>query len=211
MLRYALLGLTVWQFPFCPFFPSRRNPILPTWKSPVAILFFVFLCSGSPWRFLLVPWEAVGSFGACVFLLCFVFSFPVLFFRVVLIFFWLCAWKDSRLLIVAEDPGYLISCRGFLFLLDVSSSGLQASWAFLFFCGPFAPASLDLACFSFWAWLTLLGLSHCDPFRPQQSSSIIPPQTQRSASFLFPHIGNPFSLPCSVDFLKWVLSSPYLS
>ena len=133
----------------------------------VAILFFVFLCSGSPRRFLLVPWEVAGSFGACVFLLCFLFSFPVLFFRAVLIFFWLCAWKDPRLLIVAEDPGYLISCHGFFFLLDVSSSGLQASWAFLFFRGPPAHASLDLACFSFWAWLTLLGLSHCDPFRPQ--------------------------------------------
>ena len=73
---------------------------------------------------------------------------------------------------VTEDPGYLISFRGFLFLLDVSSFGLQASWAFFFFRGPLALASLDLACFFFfWAWLTLLGFSHCDSFRPQQQVS----------------------------------------
>ena len=52
---------------------------------------------------------------------------------------------------LAEDLGYLASCREFLFLLDVSSFGLQASWAFLFFRGPLALASLDLAFFSFWA------------------------------------------------------------
>ena len=60
-------------------------------------------------------------------------------------------------MVVAEDPGYfsLISCRGFLFLLNASSFGLQASWAchFFFFRGPLAPASLDLAYF-------LLGLAH---------------------------------------------------
>ena len=64
---------------------------------------------------------------------------------------------------VTEDPGYLISFRGFLFLLDVSSFGLQASWAFFFFRGPLALASLDLACFFsfglgslFWASLTVI-------------------------------------------------------
>lgn len=36
-------------------------------------------------------------------------------------------------------------------------------------------------------------------------------QTQRSAAFLSPQTGSPFSLPCSVDFLKWVLSLPSLS
>ena len=162
--------------PLLPFFPSGRNPILPTWKSLVAIPLFVFLHSGSPRRFPLVPWEVAGYFFffCWVFwhlwlLLYFLFSFLVLFFWAVLIFFWLCAWKDPCLLMVAKDPGYLISCRGFLFLLDVSSFGLQASRAcFFFFRGPLAPASLDLACFSFWAWLTLLGISHCDPFRPQQ-------------------------------------------
>ena len=66
---------------------------------------------------------------------------------------------------VAEDPGYLASCREFLFILDVSSSRLQASWAFLFFHGPLAPASLDFSLF-----FSLLGLAHsfgppsCDPF-----------------------------------------------
>ena len=54
--------------------------------------------------------------------------------------------EGSAPLVVAEDPSYLTSCRGFLFLLDVSSSGLQASWACFFFRGPLAPASLDLAC-----------------------------------------------------------------
>ena len=173
VLRYALLGLTVWQFPFCPFFLSGRNPILPTWKSPVAILFFIFLCSGFPRRFLLVPWEVTDYFFffCWVFwllwlLLCFLFSFLVLFFRVVLIFFWLCTWKDPRLLMVAEDPGYLISCRGFLFLLHVSSFGLQASWAFFLSWSP-CTYFFGLGLFFFWVWLTLLGFSHCDPFRPQ--------------------------------------------
>ena len=108
-------------------------------------------------------------FWRLCFLLCFLFSFPVIFFRAVLIFFWLCAWKDPRLLMVAKDPSYLTSCHGFLFLLDVSSSGLQASWAFFILlwspCIYFFGLGLY---FSFWAWLTLLGLSHCDPFRPQQ-------------------------------------------
>ena len=64
---------------------------------------------------------------------------------------------------IAEDPGYLASCSEFLFLLDVSSFGLHASQAFLFFRGPLAPASLDLACFFpfgpgslFWASLTMI-------------------------------------------------------
>ena len=144
--------LTVSLFPFFSYLGGILFCQLE--RSPVAILFFVFLCSSSPRLFLLVPWEVAGSFGACVFLLCFLFSFPVLFFRAVLIFFWLCTWKDPRLLMVAEDPGYLTFCCGFLFLLDVSSFGLQASWVFLFFRGPLVPASLDLACFF------LLGLAH---------------------------------------------------
>ena len=48
--------------PFLPFFPSGQNPILPTWKSPVAIPLFVLLHSGSPIRFPLVPWEVAGYF-----------------------------------------------------------------------------------------------------------------------------------------------------
>ena len=45
-----------------PFFPTRWNPILPVWKSFVAIPFFILLYSGSPRRFLLVPWEVADSF-----------------------------------------------------------------------------------------------------------------------------------------------------
>ena len=48
--------------PFLPFFPSRRNPILPIWKSPVAIPLFVLLHSGSPRRFPLAPWEVTSYF-----------------------------------------------------------------------------------------------------------------------------------------------------
>ena len=68
------------------------------------------------------------------------------------------------------DPGYfsLISCRGFRFLLNASSFGLQASWAchFFFFRGPLPPASLDLAYFLL-GLAHFFGLGHCDPFRPQ--------------------------------------------
>ena len=77
---------------------------------------------------------------------------------------WLCAWKDPRPLMIAEDPGYLASCREFLFLLDVSSFGLQAAWAFFILSWSLVPASLDLACFSFgldllfWASLTVIFL-----------------------------------------------------
>ena len=154
MLRYALSISPFGSSPFSPFFPSGRNPILPIWKSSVAIPLFVFLHSGSPRRFPLAPWEVASYFllFCWVFwrlwlLHCFLFSFLVLFFWTVLIFLWLClcAWKDLRLLVVAEDPSYfsLISCHGFLFLLDASSFGLQAFWTchFFFFCGPLAPAS----------------------------------------------------------------------
>ena len=96
-------------------------------------------------------------------LLCFLFSFLVLFFRIVLIFFWLCAWKDPRLLMVAENPGYLISCHGFLFLFDVSLFGLQASWAYFFILW-WSPCTcfFGLGLFSFglgslfWASLTVI-------------------------------------------------------
>ena len=80
---------------------------------------------------------------------------------------WLCAWKDLRPLMVAKDPGYLVSCRGFLFRLDISSFGLQASWAFFILSWSLCTCFFGLGLFFFWAWLTLLGFSHCDLFRPQ--------------------------------------------
>ena len=94
---------------------------------------------------------------------------------------------------IAEDPGYLASYREFLFLLDLSSFGLQASWAFLFFRGPFTPASLDLACFFpfgpgslFWASLTMI------PFRPQHLDN--------SNQFLFDYLLK--SIPTVIPFIR---------
>ena len=79
-----------------PFFPAGRNPILPVWKSSVAIPFFILLHSGSPRRFPLAPWEVADSFFFSCWVvwrlwllsLFLVFLF-VLFFRTVLIFRWL--------------------------------------------------------------------------------------------------------------------------
>ena len=141
-------------FPFS--FPSGRNHVLPTWKPLVIILFFMFLCSGSPrFFFCLCHERSLGFTGACVLLLCFLFFSSVFFFQAVLVFLWLCAWKDPRLLMVAEDPDFLSLIVVFFFLLDASSSGLQVSWAFLFLRGSPASTTLDLA----WSF-PLLGLTH---------------------------------------------------
>ena len=154
-------------FPFS--FPYGRNPVLPTWKPPVIILFFVFLCSGSSRFFLLVPWEVAGFFWRlCSFALFLIFFFCL----------FLLSCLSLLLTVCLEESAPLDGCWGswllillpcfFFFLLDASSSGLQVSWASLFLCGSLAPASLDLACSFpfgpdslFWASLTMV------LFRPQ--------------------------------------------
>ena len=65
----------------------------------------------------------------------------------------------------------LISCHGFLFLLDASSFffGLQASWACHFFSFVVPLHLLPRAwLIFFWAWLTSLGLGTVIFFKPQQ-------------------------------------------
>ena len=70
--------LAVSTFPFS--FPSGRNPVLPTWKPLVIILFFVLPCSGSPRFFLSVPWEVAGFYWRSrSFCFCFLFSSSVFF------------------------------------------------------------------------------------------------------------------------------------
>ena len=154
-------------FPFS--FPSGRNPVLPTWKPLVIILFFVLPCSSSLRLFLSVPWEVAGFYWRSrSFCYCFLFSSSVFFFRAVLVFLCLCAWKDPRLLMVPEDPCFL-SLAVVLFFLDASLSGLQdplglcfiPSWVSCicyFGLSLIFPFGLDLF---FWASFTMI------LFRPQ--------------------------------------------
>ena len=119
--------------PFLPFFPSGRNPNLPFWKSPVAIPLFIILYSGSPRCFPLAPWEVAGYFlFLCwVFwhwwlLLCFLFSFLVLFFRTVLIFL-------LTVLICLEGSAPPGSCWGsWLFFFNLLPWISFPSWCFFF-------------------------------------------------------------------------------
>ena len=91
-----------WRLPLFPFL-SHLGGILfcHFWKLFVIIL---LPCLGSPRLFLSVPWEVAGfaffAFVSCFLLLSF-------FFRAVLIFLRLCAWRDLRLLMVPEDPCFL--------------------------------------------------------------------------------------------------------
>ena len=137
MLRYALLDLTVWQFPFCPF--SHLGGI-PFCRLESRLLPFLFFCWVF-WRLWL--------------LLCFLFSFLVLFFRTILIFLWLClcTLKDPRLLVVAEDPGYFNLVVGFFFLM-------------LLLLG-FKPLGPAISSFLWPPCTYFLGLGYCAFFRPQ--------------------------------------------
>ena len=141
-------------FPFS--FPSGRNPVLPNWKSLVIILFFVLPCSGSPRLFLSVPWKVAGFYWRSrSFCFCFLFSSSVFFFKAVLVFLCLCAWRDLRLLMVPEDPCFLSLAVVLFFFLDASLSGLQDPLGlFLFLHGSLVSATLGLA------WFFLLGLTH---------------------------------------------------
>ena len=141
--------------PFCIFFPTERNPILPSWKSSVAIPFFILLGFGSPRHSPLASWQvANSSFFSCwvvwclwllLYFLCFFFLF-FLFFRAVSIFLWLClcAWEDSRLLVVAEDPGY------FFFNL--------LTWVSLLLFLGFKPLGPTVSSFSWSPCICFLGL-----------------------------------------------------
>ena len=110
-------------FPF--FFPIWAESYSANLKTAC---YHSFFCVSLFWFlevfFCLCHERSLGFTGACVLLLCFLFSSSVSFFRVVLVFLWLCAWKDPRLLKVAEDPDFLSPAVVFFFLLDASSSGL---------------------------------------------------------------------------------------
>ena len=102
--HHRFLAVSTFSFSF----PSRRNPVLSTWKPLVIILFFVLPCSGSPRFFSVCAMRDRWVLLALVFFcFCFLFSSSVFFFRAVLVFLCLCAWRDPRLLMVPEDPYFL--------------------------------------------------------------------------------------------------------
>ena len=104
-------------FPFS--FLFGRNPVLSFWKSFVIIL---LPCPSSLRPFLSVPWEVARA----LFVFCFLFSSSVFFYRAVpvFLFFSLCL-KGSAPIDGSWGSLLLILCRGPLFLLDASFSGLQ--------------------------------------------------------------------------------------
>ena len=148
--------------PFLPFFPSGRNPILPIWKSSVAIPLFVLLHSGSPRRFPLAPWEVAGyflffagSFGTCGFYSVSYFLFLSFSFRTILIFL-------LTVLMCLEGPEPLGSCWGsWLFFFNLSSWISFPSWCFFFWA--FKPLGPAISFFFHsplllppWTWLIFL-------------------------------------------------------
>ena len=149
-------------FPFS--FPSGRNPVLP---------FLKVVCYHSSSLF----WFPEAFFSICAmrsrsrsFCFCFLFSSSVFFYRAVLVFLCLCAWRDLRLLMVPEDPCFLSLAVVLFFFWILLCLGFRILWAFLLFPhGSPVSTTLGLAWFfllgltySFWAYFTMI------LFRPQQ-------------------------------------------
>ena len=136
-----------WRLPHFPFL-SHLGGILfcHFWKSFVIIL---LPCSSSSRLFSVCAMRGRSR----SFCFCFLFSSSVFFYRAVLVFLCLCAWRDLCLLMVLEDPCFL-SLIVILFFWMLLCLGFRIPWAFLFLHGFPASATMGLA------WFFLLGLTY---------------------------------------------------